>query len=92
MNYNYPLQTDWSTDEIISVTVFYHVIERAYEEGVKREEILSAYQQFKIIVPSKSEEKTLFREFERASGYKSYQIVKEARTRSAGDIIKGQLR
>lgn len=89
MNYNYPLRSDWSTNEIITVTAFYHVIERAYEEGVKREEVLSAYQQFKTIVPSKSEEKTLFRELERASGYKSYPIVREAKARSAGEIIKG---
>lgn len=92
MNYNYPLRSDWSTDEIIAVTAFYRVIERAYEEGVEREEILTAYQQFKTIVPSKSEEKKLFREFERASGYRSYPIVREARERSAGEMIKANSR
>lgn len=89
MEYNYPLRSDWSTDEIIMVTSFYSVIERAYEEGVSRSEILEAYREFKKIVPSKSEEKTLFREFEKASGYKSYPIVKEARDGDDEELIKG---
>lgn len=88
MDYNYPLRNDWSTDEIIYVTEFYSIIEKAYEEGVDRNLVLSAYKKFKVVVPSKSEEKTLFREFERASGYKSYPIVKAAGTAST-DIIQG---
>ena len=47
--------------------------------GVKREEIMEAYREFKEIVPSKAEEKTLFKEFEEASGYSSYHIVKAAK-------------
>lgn len=88
MDYNYPLRHDWSTDEMIAVTEFYTVIEKAYEEGARRNDILTAYENFKKIVPSKAEEKTLFREFEKASGYKSYPIVRAA---SAGneELIKG---
>ncbi len=89
MNYNYPLRTDWSTNEIIKVTEFYSVIERAYEEGIEKGKVIAAYQQFKKVVPSKSEEKTLFREFERASGYKGYPIVRDAKTGSAEELIKG---
>lgn len=89
MDYNYPLRVDWSTEEIIAVTEFYTVIEKAYETGVKRNDVLVAYENFKKIVPSKAEEKTLFREFEQASGYKSYPIVKAA---SAGqeEVILGK--
>ncbi|AOV08393.1 UPF0223 family protein [Sporosarcina ureilytica] len=89
MDYNYPLRGDWSTDEIIAVTSFYTVIERAYEEGVQRTEVLEAYREFKKIVPSMSEEKTLFREFEQASGYKSYPIVRDARNSDGDKLIKG---
>lgn len=88
MNYNYPLRNDWSTDEIIIVTEFYSIIEKAHEEGVNRTAVLTAYKKFKKVVPSKGEEKTLFREFERASGYKSYPIVRAAST-EAKEIIKG---
>lgn len=63
------------------------MIEKAHEEGVNRTLVLSAYKKFKEVVPSKSEEKTLFREFEKASGYKSYPIVKAASTETK-EIIK----
>lgn len=89
MDYNYPLRGDWSTEEIIEVTAFYVMIEKAYEEGVKREEVMDGYRKFKAIVPSKAEEKTLFKEFEQASGYSSYPIVKAAREANDGEIIKG---
>ena len=92
MGYSYPLRNDWSTNEIIDVTAFYEVIEKGYEEGIKREEVIRAYREFKIIVPSKSEEKTLFKEFEEASGYSSYQIVKAAQEEEGGELIKGKQR
>ena len=37
MGYSYPLRNDWSTEEIITVTAFYEVIEKAYEDGIKQE-------------------------------------------------------
>ena len=92
MDYSYPLRSDWSTNEIISVTAFYDVIEKGYEDGVEREVVIKAYREFKTIVPSKSEEKTLFKEFEEASGYSSYQIVKEAQEGENGQLIKGKQR
>lgn len=89
MDYHYPLRGDWSTDEIIIVTAFYATIERAYEGGVNRSNVLEAYREFKNVVPSKAEEKTLFREFEEASGYKSYPIVRDAREANEDILIKG---
>lgn len=89
MEYNYPLRVDWSTEEIIEVTSFYTLIEKAYEESVKREEVIRAYRNFKKIVPSKAEEKTLFKEFEEASGYACYPIVREAQKAQDGEWIKG---
>ncbi len=92
MDYSYPLSSDWSTDEIINVTAFYDVVEKGYEDGLERSLIISAYREFKVIVPSKSEEKTLFKEFEKASGYSSYQIVKLAQEKEDGEIVKGKQR
>lgn len=89
MNYNYPISTDWTTDEIITVTEFYAAVEKAYESGVLREVFLEAYRRFKEIVPSKAEEKTLLKQFEEASGYAGYPIIKEAKSTEAGAMIKG---
>ena len=92
MEYSYPLRTDWKTDEIISVITFYEIIEQAYEDGARQEKIMNAYREFKKVVPSKAEEKTLLKEFEEASGYSSYRIVKSAENAASGDTIKGTLK
>jgi len=89
MEYSYPLRSDWSTDEIITVIDFFELVEKAYEDGILQEKVMAAYRLFKKIVPSKSEEKTLFKEFEDASGYSSYRIIKAATEGRKGDIIKG---
>lgn len=92
MDYSYPLRIDWSTEEIIKVTSFFEVIEKAYEEGIERDEVIKSYRTFKKIVPSKSEEKTILKEFEEASGYVGYRIVKAAQEGEKGEIIKGKQR
>ncbi|WP_164669154.1 UPF0223 family protein [Virgibacillus doumboii] len=79
MNYHYPLDETWSKQEIVDVVNFFTIIEKAYEKQAGREEVLAAYRRFKEIVPSKSEEKTYFSDFEKASGYASYPVVKKAR-------------
>lgn len=88
MEYSYPISPDWSTEEIIKVIQFFESIEQAYEKGIKREVMLAKYRQFKEIVPSQSEEKTVFREFEQVSGYVSYKVVKQARELEDGQIIR----
>lgn len=88
MEYSYPISPDWSTEEIITVIQFFESIEQAYEKGIKREVMLAKYRQFKEIVPSQSEEKTVFREFEQVSGYVSYKVVKLARELEDGQIIR----
>ncbi|WP_339227562.1 UPF0223 family protein [Oceanobacillus sp. FSL K6-2867] len=87
MNYEYPIDEMWSTKEIIDVVNFFSLVEKAYENKVRREEILMLYRRFKQIVPSKSEEKKLFSAFEASSGYSSYHTVKRARD-SSNDYIK----
>ncbi|RHW39783.1 UPF0223 family protein [Lysinibacillus yapensis] len=88
MEYSYPFSTDWSTTEIIDVVTFFEGIEQAYEKGIKREDMLARYRRFKEIVPSQSEEKTVFREFEEVSGYVSYKVVKLTKELENGKIIK----
>ena len=88
MEYSYPISPDWSTEEIVDVIQFFEGIEQAYEKGIKREVMLAKYRRFKEIVPSQSEEKTIFREFEEVSGYVSYQVVKQAKELEDGQIIR----
>ncbi|MBC1291093.1 UPF0223 family protein [Listeria booriae] len=83
MEYSYPLNLDWSTEEIAIVINFYQAVEKAYETGIDASEIKEKYSDFKQVVRSIGEEKSLGREFEKASGYSAYrvmQLVKDATT------------
>ncbi|CAM4076472.1 MULTISPECIES: UPF0223 family protein [Listeria] len=83
MEYSYPLNLDWSTEEIAIVINFYQAVEKAYETGIDASEIKAKYSDFKQVVRSIGEEKSLGREFEKASGYSAYrvmQLVKDATT------------
>ena len=87
MEYQYPIDYSWSTDEIVDVIKFFEAIERAYEKGIERDEVMNAYRRFKEIVPSKAEEKTVCGEFEEISGYSSYRTIKKAKESVSGDRI-----
>lgn len=88
MEYSYPLSTDWSTQEMVDVVHFFEAIEMAYEKGIKREVIIARYKRFKEIVPSQAEEKTICREFEEASTYIPYRVVKLAKELEDGQIVR----
>lgn len=79
MSYQYPLEETWTTEEIVDVIRLFSLVEKAYESSVDRNELLQAYRRFKEIVPSKSEEKVYFSDFQKASAYSSYLVVKKAR-------------
>lgn len=66
-NYAYPLQPDWSTEEIIAATEFYALVEDCYDRGVDRAKFLAAYRRFRQICGAKMIEKQLDREFAAAS-------------------------
>ncbi|MBD1380911.1 UPF0223 family protein [Metabacillus arenae] len=88
MEYQYPISHEWSTEEIIDVIRFYEHIEKAYEKGIVRKHLMTAYRRFKEIVPSKSEEKQLCHEFEELSSYSPYRTVQKAKAAQDGDLIK----
>lgn len=79
MGHHYPLNESWSKQEIVDVVRFFSVIEKYYEQTVANNEILEAYKRFQEINPAKSEEKTYFKEFEAASGYKVFPVIKQAK-------------
>lgn len=79
MEYSYPLELDWSKDDIIIVMELYNAVEQAYEKGIQKEDFINKYWAFKEIVMSKSEEKQLDKQFKAISGYSIYQVVKASR-------------
>lgn len=87
MEYQYPIDYHWTTDETIAVIHFFEAIEKAYEKGIGRDELMEAYRRFKKVVPSIAEEKKLGSEFEEISGYSLYQTIKKAKDSSANDKI-----
>lgn len=89
--YSYPLDLSWSTEELASVLSFFNDVEAAYEDKdkVEAKKLLDSYKEFKSVVPSKSEEKRLGREFETASGYSFYRAVQLAKEKREGKISLG---
>ena len=85
MEYQYPISMDWSTEEIVDVMKFLDLVECAYEKSVTRKEIMAAYKRYKEIVPSKSEEKTIDKEFQESSGFSTYQVVKKAKNEGSNE-------
>lgn len=79
MDKNLPISLDWSTEEVVDVIQFFEFMEKAYKNKVNREEILARYRRFKEIVPSKSEEKQLFKEYDRELGISCYEVIKKAK-------------
>ena len=86
-NYSYPIDPSWTTTELETVIGLLNSVEAAYESGVTRSAILKSYREFKKIVPAKSEEMQLGRNFYAASGYQLYDVIKAAQN-SKQNIIK----
>lgn len=59
MDYQYPMDLDWSTEEIVDVIKFFEAVEKAYESKIQKEAFMKAYRRFKEIVPGKADEKNI---------------------------------
>lgn len=79
MEYDYPIDVDWTQDEMLKVVQFFNCIEAYYEQSVERDTLMNAYRDFKSIVPGKADEKNIFDTFKKKSGYDSYPVVKKAK-------------
>ncbi|RPF56137.1 UPF0223 family protein [Aquisalibacillus elongatus] len=87
MEYHYPIDPDWSTEEVINVVEFFQLVEQAYEKDVRADQVLDQYKLLKQVVPSKAEEKTLFKDFEKQSGYVPYKVVQAAKQADGSEKI-----
>ncbi|UBH11697.1 UPF0223 family protein [Macrococcus armenti] len=79
MNYSYPIDTDWTQEEIIDVVNFLSLIEDAYEHQVNTDNFLTLYRAFKQVAPMKSDENRILKSFEEVSTYSGYHAVKRAK-------------
>ena len=79
MEYQYPMDLDWSTEEIVDAIRFFEAVEKAYESKIQRQDFMKAYRRFKEIVPGKADEKNFTDEFESVSGYSAYLVIKKAK-------------
>lgn len=79
MEYQYPIDVDWSHEEMLDVIQFFNKVEAYYESSVEREQLMDSYRAFKRVVPGKADEKNIFDDFKKASGYDSYQVMKKAK-------------
>lgn len=82
-NYGYPIDEDWSHEEIALVINFLNLVETANEDGVEKKAFLTGYQKFKTVVKSIGEEKRIGREFEEVSGYSIYRTLQQAKKTTA---------
>ena len=46
MEYSYPIDVDWTQEEMIQVIEFYNHIEDAYESSTNKEQFNQAYKNF----------------------------------------------
>ena len=79
MDYQYPIDYTWTTEEVIDVIELYNAVEQAYEQGISSEDFKEAYRKFKNVVQSKSEEKQYDKQFEELSSYSIYQVFKASK-------------
>ncbi|HCN60906.1 MULTISPECIES: UPF0223 family protein [Mammaliicoccus] len=87
MEYSYPIDVDWTQEEMIQVIEFYNHIEDAYESSTNKEQFNQAYKNFKKIVPGKSDENNFYKEFKEVSGYDGYKAVKALKENNGQSTI-----
>ena len=89
-DYQYPIDLDWTTDEMVLVVNMWDALEQAYEKGIAAQKFLDAHKAFKTVVRSIGEERRLGREFEELSGYSLYHTLQEAKKSPTGKVkMKG---
>ncbi|WAA11102.1 UPF0223 family protein [Fervidibacillus albus] len=88
MEFAYPISMDWTTKEIIDVVRFFESVEKVYDQGMERNQMMERYRKFKQVVPSIGEEKKIFREFQEVSGLSAYHAVKKMKESKDGQTIR----
>ena len=51
-NYSYPIDYDWTKEQMEDVVNIWRMVELAYEKEIDREEFLMKYEKFKRVIPA----------------------------------------
>ena len=86
-NYTLPIDSNWTIDDIVTVSVFVDKVLQVYENGVLKVTLLAQYDKFRQVIPSKSEQKQFDRNFEQQTGFSIYRTIKLAQA-TTKDRIK----
>lgn len=87
-NYSYPLDIEWSQNEMLRVMAMWQALEEVYEKGLIVDNFNEVYREFKQVIKSIGEERQLGRDFEAVSGYSLYRAVQESKQLTAGQKLK----
>ncbi|WP_414051225.1 UPF0223 family protein [Macrococcus animalis] len=85
MNYSYPIDPEWSQEEIIAVVNLLALVEDAYESKVNTEDYDVVYKAFKKVAPMKSDENKIYKAFKEVSTYDSYLVTKRYKESKANN-------
>ncbi|CCF24396.1 MULTISPECIES: UPF0223 family protein [Leuconostoc] len=86
-NYTLPIDSNWTIDDIVTVSAFVDKVLQVYENGVLKVTLLGQYDKFRQVIPSKSEQKQFDRNFEQQTGFSIYRTIKLAQA-TTKDRIK----
>ncbi|ACA82915.1 UPF0223 family protein [Leuconostoc citreum] len=86
-NYTLPIDSNWTIDDIVTVSAFVDKVLQVYENGVLKVTLLAQYDKFRQVIPSKSEQKQFDRNFEQQTGFSIYRTIKLAQA-TTKDRIK----
>lgn len=89
-HYDYPFEVEWSKEEIVKVIALWNAVEKAYEKGIKKEEFMKAYRNFKTVLPSVGQEKKYGNLFEKESGYSLYRVLQMVKSSPRDVIFMGE--
>ncbi|GEL13314.1 hypothetical protein FC15_GL001461 [Lapidilactobacillus concavus DSM 17758] len=85
-NYSYPLDPDWSNEELLTVMKIFNDVESAYEGHLNVEKYLADWHAYQQVVPAKMTQKQIDREFEETTSYSIYRVTQAALHSSAKTI------
>ncbi|MFD1465857.1 UPF0223 family protein [Lapidilactobacillus mulanensis] len=85
-NYAYPIDPDWSKEQLLAAMKIFSDVEAAYENQLNVQAFLSDWREYQRAIPMKMDQKKIDREFEQTTSYSIYQVMKAARNSTRNTI------
>lgn len=77
-NYTLPIESNWTVEDIVTVSNLIDGVLVVYETGISKRILLERFDQFREVMPAKSEQKQFDRDFEQQTGYSIYKTIQLA--------------